>query len=97
MEVLWGSSLTYALPWGLLAAAFLAFSPASLVVLATVIAARLFLKARIDHIAGIAAGPAWLLPVRDLLSFAVFAASLFGSSVEWSGERLRIGKGGTIS
>ena len=93
----WGSSLTYALPWGLLAAAFLAFSPASLVVLATVIAARLFLKARIDHIAGVRTGPAWLLPVRDVLSFGVFLASLAGRGVDWRGERLRIGARGAIS
>ena len=93
----WGSILTHALPWGLLAAAFLAFSPASLTVLATVVAARLFLKARMDHIAGRETGPTWLLPLRDLLSFAVFVASLFGDAVEWKDQRLRIGKHGAIS
>jgi ceramide glucosyltransferase len=93
----WGSMLTYPLPWSLMAAALLGFSSASLACVATVVAARLFLKARMDHIAGSAAGPAWLLPVRDLLSFAVFVASLFGGTVEWKARRLSIGRRGAIS
>lgn len=93
----WGSMLTHPLPWGLFGAVLLDFSAAGLACLATVVAARLFLKVRIDHIAGTAAGPAWLLPIRDVLSFAVFVASLFGGSVEWKGQRLRIGKHGAFS
>ena len=53
-------------------------------------AARLFLKYRIDGIFGTYAGPAWLLPVRDLLSFAVFVASLFGETVHWRGTRFAV-------
>ena len=44
-------------------------------------AARLILKRSIDRAFGIQAGPAWLLPLRDLLSFAVFVNSLFGETV----------------
>lgn len=93
----WGSVVTHALPLGLIGAALLGFSPAGLVILATVAAARLFLKYRIDHIAGASAGPAWLLPVRDMLSFVVFLASLTGREVDWQGERLKIGARGAIS
>ncbi|HEY1638568.1 MAG TPA: glycosyltransferase, partial [Rhizomicrobium sp.] len=93
----WGSMLTHPLPWSLMAAALLGFSSAGLACVATVVAARLFLKARMDHIAGSAAGPAWLLPVRDLLSFAVFVASLFGGTVEWKARRLSVGRRGAIS
>jgi ceramide glucosyltransferase len=93
----WGSILTHPLAWALFAAALLRFSPAGLACIATVVAARLFLKARMDHIAGSAAGPAWLLPIRDLLSFAVFVASLFGGTVEWNARRLRVGSDGAIS
>jgi len=93
----WGSVLTHPLAWALFAAALLGFSRSGLACIATVVAARLFLKARMDHIAGSAAGPAWLLPIRDLLSFAVFVASLFGGTVEWKARRLRVGSDGAIS
>lgn len=93
----WGSLLTHALPLGLLGAALLGATPAALGILATVVAARLFLKYRIDHIAGAPAGPAWLLSLRDVLSFAVFLASLFGSTVSWRGDRLRVSGSGAIS
>lgn len=93
----WGSLVTHALPLGLIGAGLLGFSPAACVVLAGLLAARLFLKARIDHIVGERAGPAWLLPVRDVLSFGLFIASLFGNAVEWRGNRLRVGKSGTMA
>jgi ceramide glucosyltransferase len=92
-----GSILTHALPLGLIGAALAGFSPSTLIVLATVLLARLFLKGRIDHIARVRAGPAWLLPVRDVLSFGVFLASLAGRGVDWQGERLTIGARGAIS
>jgi ceramide glucosyltransferase len=90
-----GSAVTHAVPLGLLGAV-LAFSLPGVAVLATVLAARLFLKSRIDHIAGVRAGPAWLLPVRDVLSFGVFLASLAGRRVAWRGDRLSIGERGRI-
>jgi ceramide glucosyltransferase len=62
-----------------------------------VVFARLFLKMAIDDIAGASAGPLWLLPFRDILSFAVFLTSLAGMDVSWRGNRLRVGKDGAIS
>jgi len=32
----------------------------------------------------------WLLPLRDLLSFGIWCASLVGREVEWRGERFRL-------
>lgn len=93
----WGSFITHALPLGLIGTALLSFSPLACVVLAIILAARLFLKARIDHIVGAGAGPGWLLPARDMLSFGLFIASLFGNAVEWRGSRLRVGRGGAMS
>ena len=93
----WGSFITHALPLGLIGAVFLGFSPAACVGLAGLLAARLFLKARIDHIVGSSAGPAWMLPARDVLSFGLFIASLFGNAVHWRGSRLRVGKSGAMS
>ena len=38
----------------------------------------------------------WLLPVRDVLSFAVYVASFCGRSVSWRNHRFRIDPGGRI-
>lgn len=93
-----GSLLAHAVPLSLIGAALLSFSPQALTGVAVVLAARLLLKAEMDDIAGSSSGPIWLLPVRDLFSFAVFMASLAGrSTVNWRGDRFRIGKDGAMS
>jgi ceramide glucosyltransferase len=92
-----GSIITFALPLALMAAILLDFRPASLFVLAIALGGRLFLKYRMDRIFATWAGPFWLLPARDLLSFAVFVASLWGETVHWRGVRLSVEPGGVIS
>lgn len=93
----WGSVLTHAVPLGLLGTVLLGFSAPACIILASLVAARLFLKLRLDHITHSCAGPSWFLPVRDVLSFGLFTVSLFGSTVTWHGQRLRIGKRGAMS
>ena len=92
-----GSIITFAVPLALMAAILLDFGPLSLTVMGIALGARLFLKYRIDRIFATHAGPAWLLPVRDILSFAVFVASLSGETVHWRGARLSVAPGGMIS
>src|SRR4051812_21177174 len=92
-----GSVVTFALPLALMAAVLLDFSVFSLAVLGLALATRLFLKMRIDAIFGASAGPFWLLPLRDLLSFAVFVASQFGETVHWRGNRFSIEPSGVLS
>ncbi len=93
----WGSLVTHGLPLGLIGAALAGFTPTACAVLAAILIARLFLKVRIDHIVGASAGPGWYLPVRDVLSFGLFIASLFGKRVQWRGTRLRVEKNGAMS
>jgi len=38
----------------------------------------------------------WLIPVRDLLGFAVWLAGLFGDTVDWRGQKLRLRADGKI-
>jgi len=38
----------------------------------------------------------WLIPLRDILSFAVFVSSFFGQSARWKGRRYRFIAGGTL-
>ena len=92
-----GSVVTFGFPIALMSALLLGFSWPSLVVLGLTLAARLFLKRRIDGIFGTYAGPFWLLPVRDLLSFAVFVASQFGETVHWRGSRFAVEPSGALS
>ena len=76
--------------FALLSAGFLGLSFFSQCVLAATLAARLFLKYRVDGAFGANSGPYWLLPLRDLLSFAVFLASPFGGTVHWRTARFKI-------
>jgi ceramide glucosyltransferase len=92
-----GSLVTHALPLGLIGAGLAGFTPTTLAGLATIMLARLFLKTRIDDIVASNTAPGWLLPVRDVLSFGLFIASLFGQRVEWRGTRLRVEKTGEMS
>ena len=38
----------------------------------------------------------WLIPFRDLAGFAVWLAGLFGDTVDWRGQKLRLSRSGTI-
>ena len=92
-----GTVITFGFPIALIAAILLDFSWFSLAVVALTVTARLFLKRRIDGIFGVHAGPFWLLPVRDLLSFAVFVTSQFGETVHWRGSRFAVEPSGAMA
>ena len=38
----------------------------------------------------------WLAPVQDLVGFVVWCANLFGSAVDWRGERFRLTRNGKL-
>lgn len=38
----------------------------------------------------------WALPIRDVMSFAIWVTGTFGQSINWRGRRLRVGVGGTL-
>ncbi len=92
-----GSVVTFGFPIALLSALFLDFSVLSLSALGLTFSARLFLKQRVDGIFGTYAGPSWLLPARDLLSFSVFLVSQFGEAVHWRGSRFSVEPSGALS
>jgi ceramide glucosyltransferase len=92
-----GSFVTHGFAFALMAAIVLGFNPVSLGVLGLALAARLILKGRIDGHFGTYAGPYWLMPLRDLLSFAVFLVSLFGETVHWRGTHFAVEPSGAMS
>jgi len=65
-------------------------------VVAAAYAARLWTKQVVDHRAGAATAPWWMIFPRDALSLAVFVASYFVRVVDWRGTRLRMESDGQI-
>jgi ceramide glucosyltransferase len=92
-----GSFVTHGFAFALMATVLLDFNAVSLAVLALTLAARFFLKYRIDGLFGTDGGPYGLLPVRDLLSFGVFVVSLFGETVHWRGSHFAVEPSGAMS
>lgn len=97
-----GSFITHAFPlslMGLIVASGAQSGTAlgALGALGATLLARGVLKWRLDKAFGAPAGPLWLLPLRDVLSFCVFLTSLFGGSVVWQNERLAVHKDGALS
>ena len=78
------SFLTQAIPLGLLAALISELSSPGLALLALAIVVRIMLHYAVRSAFGIrgVAAP-WLVPVRDLLGFAVWIGSFFGRDVHW--------------
>jgi ceramide glucosyltransferase len=91
-----GLALTNPIPWALLALA-LAPGLAAVGVLGAAFAARAALARRVNLAAGERGWGflAWL-PIRDLLSFAVWATALYPGGVVWQGRRLLLRAGGRI-
>ena len=92
-----GSIVTHALPFALIAGAMLGPSPISIALIFAVLGVRIAAKFAIDEATGARAGPWWLLPARDILSFGVFIASFLGSTVDWQGRRFRVSRDGVLT
>jgi ceramide glucosyltransferase len=86
------TALAATLAWG--------FSSFALWLLAATIFAR-FLPVFVIGVSGLKdrtlARYFWLVPVRDLFAFGVWAVSLIGDEVEWRGVKFRVTPGGTLS
>ena len=39
----------------------------------------------------------WLVPAKDFLQFVIWAASFVGNTIEWSGKRFRLARGGKLA
>jgi ceramide glucosyltransferase len=89
-----GTMLAHPLPLALLAAA--TETPAGLGIAAVAVLSRCAVCACVERRFGLERQPYWLLPLRDLLSFAVFVASLFGRTVTWRGRALPTPEGNLL-
>ncbi len=91
-----GSVITHPVPLAMLAVLLLGFSYPALAALVAALAARLWLKHRIDRVLGISGLSSWLLVERDVLSFIVFLSSFFIRQVDWQGHRYKVLARGTL-
>jgi ceramide glucosyltransferase len=91
-----GSVVTHAIAIAALAAVFSGLSLTSLVFLAISCLFRWVTAGATARILGLPIAGLWLLPLRDLLSFAVFVGSFFGRSVSWRDQLFRIEPSGRI-
>ena len=92
-----GSIVAHPLPWALIAvllgAASTALVPAISIALAAM-ACRMALLRQVEQAYALPRQAYWLVPARDLLSFALFAASFLGRDVSWKGHRYQMVAGG---
>jgi ceramide glucosyltransferase len=92
-----GSVVTHPLPLAIAAAALLGWTPVAIGLIFAILGVRILVKLRIDAANGANAGPWWLIPLRDVLSFAVFLASFSGADVEWQGQRFSVRRDGVLT
>jgi ceramide glucosyltransferase len=92
-----GSLITFPLAWAIIGAALLGLAPAPIAVLLAALAARTWLKTRIDAAFDAHSGPLWFVPVRDMISFGAFIGSLFKTPVDWRGQSYRVKSDGIIT
>src|SRR5262245_19061230 len=92
-----GSIVAHPSPWALIAvllgAASTALVPAIGIALAAM-ACRMALLRQVEQAYALPRQAYWLVPVRDLLSFAQFGASFLGRDVSWKGRRYHMVAGG---
>jgi ceramide glucosyltransferase len=92
-----GSMIVHFVPLALIGAALTGFSVWALSLLAALVLVRLAQADRLARLMAADRALLWLVPLRDLLSFGVFAAALFGDRVEWRGRSLRVRRDGAIT
>jgi ceramide glucosyltransferase len=92
-----GSVITHPLPLALLGVILTGGAYGALAVAVLSIASRLWLKACVDRRFSARSGPAWALPIRDILSFGVFVSSFFGDVVHWRGNEFGVSPSGALS
>jgi ceramide glucosyltransferase len=90
------SAVTHPLALASLALLVAGFSAASLAIFAGVLCCRLLTARLVNRALDVGAPAAWLVPLRDWLSFLVFVASFCGNTVAWRDRKFRIDAEGRL-
>jgi ceramide glucosyltransferase len=89
-----GTVITHPFALALLAAAL--GSSESIFLAAVALSCRITLCVVVERVFGLARQRYWLLPFHDLLAFAIFVFSFFGTSLNWRGYGYRVKSDGTL-
>ena len=92
-----GSIITHPLPFALAGAALDGFGATGLGIIALALGCRVLAPIQIGRLSGSREVSLWLTPVRDLLSFVIFLASLLPGPVAWRGRRYTVRSNGTLT
>jgi ceramide glucosyltransferase len=92
-----GTLVTYPIPLALAAMALLGGGFFGIAAVIATIGARIVLKSSVERAFKTCAGPLWLMPIRDIISFAVLLLSFFGQKVAWRGARYAVRPSGAMS
>jgi ceramide glucosyltransferase len=90
------SIVTQPLALAFVATFALGFPPFMLAVLAAALICRLVMVRIVDRALALSATELWLVPLRDMLSFAVFIASFLSNRVAWRDSKFRIAADGRL-
>jgi ceramide glucosyltransferase len=89
-----GSVLTH--PWPLALLAMLSGSASAALLAIAVLASRVALCRCVEWRFALPRQDYWLIPVQDILAFAVYVTSFFGATVHWQGFDYRVATDGTL-
>ena len=92
-----GSVITHPLPFALGAVALSGFTILSVGSVVAALVCRAIIPLQLRTIEPDARPSLWLLPCRELLSFAVFLASFWPAPVTWRGHTYEVGSDGTLT
>ena len=92
-----GSVVTYPLPFALLAALADGFRARDVLLIAAVLALRCTLALHVKRFVRKDTADLFLLPARELLSFAVFLGSFAPGSIDWRGHRFGVRSDGILT
>jgi ceramide glucosyltransferase len=89
-----GSIITH--PWPLALIGMLSGSTAAALVAVAALASRFAVCRCVERRFGLRREKYWLIPLQDIIAFAVYVASFFGATVHWRGAEYRVAADGTL-
>lgn len=89
-----GTILTHPFPLALIG--MLSGGTAAVLLAVAALASRIALCRCVERRFGLPRENYWLVPLQDLLAFAVYVASYFGATVHWRGADYRVATDGTL-